>query len=120
MTTIAILPESPGGQPTTYRAVAGRLASVGNTAGEALDALTSQLDEGASGTLVVVQNMRPDTFFSAQQRQRLGELMARWRAARDGQGTLTPAEQAELDALAEEETRATAARAAALLRGLSP
>jgi hypothetical protein len=45
MTAIAILPENPGVEGTRYRAFAGQKHSVGRTAGEALDALTSQLDE---------------------------------------------------------------------------
>src|SRR5262245_19443307 len=120
MTTIAILPESPGAQPTGYRAVAGRVHSVGRTAGEALDAITAQLNVADKGTLVVVQHQQPDQFFTAQQQQRLQELMARWRSARDAQTAFPPGEQAELDALVEAELRASTARAAALVRGLTP
>jgi hypothetical protein len=50
----------------------------------------------------------------------LEDLMARWRAARDGQSTLTRDEQAELASLIELEVRAATARAAALVRGLDP
>jgi hypothetical protein len=120
MTTISIFPEHSGAQPTGYRAVAGNRQSVGRTAGEALDALTSQLDEAERGTLVVVQHRRPDQFFTAEQQQRLQELMGRWRAARDAQTGLPADEQAELNALVEAEVRAAAARAAALADGLSP
>jgi hypothetical protein len=120
MTTIAILPENPGSSPTTYRAVAGNKQSVGRTVGEALVALAAQLNEAESGTLIVVQHLRPDRFFTAQQQQRLQELMARWRAARDAQTTLPPEAQAELDALVEAEVRAATQRAAALARGLEP
>jgi hypothetical protein len=49
MTTITILPE----KTDRYRAVAGDKESTGRTAGEALDALTSQLSEIESGTLIV-------------------------------------------------------------------
>ena len=53
---------------------------------------------------------RPDRFFDARQQQRLAELMERWRAARDA-GTEPPAEeQAELEALIEEEVRASGRR----------
>jgi hypothetical protein len=120
MTTIAIFPESSGTQPTGYRAVAGSRQSVGRTAGEALDALTAQLDEAERGTLVVVQHRRPDRFFTAEQQQRLQELMTRWRAARDSQTHLPADEQAELQALVEAELRAAMARAAALADGLAP
>jgi hypothetical protein len=53
MTRITILPEEDASEETTYRAVAGRKESVGRTAGEALDALTSQLVYEESGTLVI-------------------------------------------------------------------
>jgi hypothetical protein len=120
MTTITIIPESPGSPPTSYRAVARNAQAVGKTAGEALDALTLQLPEEEAGTLVVVQSWRPDEFFTAAQQARLQELMARWRVARDAGASLPPEEQAELDALVEAELRAATARAAALSRGLAP
>jgi hypothetical protein len=119
MTTVAILPESAEAGGTTYRAVAGRIQSVGRTAGEALDALTAQLGEEETGTLVIVQNLRPDRFFSAQQQQRLADLMARWRAARDAQSALSPDEQAELETLVDAEVRAATQRARAALDELS-
>ena len=59
----------------------------------------------------------PDQFFDDAQRRRLGELIRRWRAARDSGKELPPAEHAELDALIEEELRASARRAAAWLAG---
>jgi hypothetical protein len=78
------------------------------------------LDEEETGTLVVVQNLRPDRFFTAQQQQRLEELMARWRSARDTQSGLTGTEQAELEALVEAELEAATQRAASLLRDSAP
>ncbi len=120
MTTIAIVPETAGDAGTTYRAVAGNAQSVGKTPGEALDALTSQLDEAETGTLVVVQQLRPDRFFTAQQQQRLAELMSGWRAARDSGAPWSADQQAELDALVEAELRAATERAAALVRQLAP
>ncbi len=118
MTKVAILPESAQSGQVTYRAIAGRRQSVGKTAGEALDALTSSLPEKEAGTLVIVQHQRPDEFFTAEQQARLNELMARWRAARDGGTVFSPAEQAELDALVEAEVRAASRRTVALLREL--
>jgi hypothetical protein len=120
MTTIAILPESAGPAGTTYRAVAGNAQSVGNTPGEALDALTSQLDEAQAGTLVVVQQLRPNRFFTRQQQERMAELMNRWRIARDAGAAWSVGDQSELDALVEAEVRAAADRAAALVRQLAP
>jgi hypothetical protein len=120
MTKVAILPERTDTGGTTYRAVAGDKQSVGRTVGEALDALTTQLPEEETGTLIIVQNLRPDRFFTAQQQQRLGELMARWRAARDSGTALPPDEQAELESLADAEVHAATQRAAALLHELAP
>ena len=56
MTTITILPE----KNDSYRAVAGDKESTGRTAGEALDALTLQLEDEEGGTLVIVQNRKAD------------------------------------------------------------
>jgi hypothetical protein len=120
MTTIAIMPENPEAEETSYRAVSGKKQSVGRTPGEALDALTAQLGEEETGTLLVVQNLRPDHFFTAPQQQRLAELMARWRIARDTQTALSSAEQAELEELAKAEVQAATQRAAALVRELAP
>lgn len=119
MTRVTILPEPVVGGGVSYRAVAGDRQSVGKTAGEALDALTTQLPDDEAGTLVVIQIQRPDQFFSAEQQRRLAELMERWRAARD-QGQALPAqEQSELDALVADELRAATERAAALFQELT-
>lgn len=50
-------------------------------------------------------------FFSAQQQQRLQELMARWREARDQGQSLPAIEQAELESLVEAELIAAGQRA---------
>ena len=115
MTTVAIMPDYPGEEGTPYRAVAGTAQSVGRTAGEALDALTAQLGKEASGTLVVVQNLRPDRFFTADQQERMAELMARWRAVRDAGATLPAHDQAELEGLIQTEVEAASQRAKELL-----
>jgi len=120
MTTIAILPENPDSPTSGYRAVAGDKQSVGKTAGQALDALTAQLNEAESGTLVVVQNLRPDGFFTAAQQQRLEDLMTRWRAARDSNAPFPAADQAELEALVAAELAAAVERTKALTQGLAP
>lgn len=115
MTKIAILPE-PTETGVAYRAIAGAKQSVGKTAGEALDALTGALPTEELGTLVIVQHFRPDRFFTAQQQERLTDLMARWRTARDCGSRLSALEQSELDALIEAEVCAASQRAAAMLR----
>ena len=65
-------------------------------------------------TPVIVHNLRPDEFFTAAQQQRLGELMAAWRAARDSGAALIESDQRELDALIETELIASGNRAAQL------
>ena len=118
MTTITILPESDSTHRTTYRAIAGDRESVGETAGEALDALTPQLTQDEAGTLIIVQHWRPDRFFTAQQQQRLDTLMHRWRAARDAGQELPADERAELERLIEAEMQGAAQRAEAALQDL--
>lgn len=113
MTSVTIVPiQNPKGD-VTYSAVAGENQSFGNTAGEALDALTSQLDMEDS-TLVIVQHRRPDAFFGRDQQRRLTLLMERWRDAREDGKELSLAEQNELDQLVLAELRAATARAAAI------
>lgn len=98
-----------------YRAIAGDEHSVGKTAGQALDALTTQLGETEFSALLVIQNFSSDPFFSAKQQKRLSKLMSLWRLGRDqGQG-LAPEQQAELDTLVEAELRA-AAKTSALIQ----
>ncbi len=117
MTTVAILPETGSESGTTYRAVAGSKQSSGRTIGEAIDALTPQLEnDDNSATLIIVQQQRPDMFFTAEQQQRREQLMAEWRAARDANVKLSSEAEAELEALVLAEVRAAGQRAAALLK----
>lgn len=118
MTKVAILPEPSAEGNTVFRAVAGARQAVAKTVGGALDALTAQLSAEEGGTLVVVQNHRPDRFFTVQQQQRLEELMRRWRGARDAGISLSAAEQGELDSLVDAEVQASGERAAAALADL--
>ncbi len=111
MTTITILPE----KTNNYRAFAGDKESTGRTAGEALDALTAQLADEASGLLIIVQNRKADEFFNAAQQTRLVELLRRRKT-----GTLAPGETQELETLIEAELNGARQRAAALLAELKP
>jgi hypothetical protein len=120
VTKVAILAEPTQRGEIAYRAIAGDHQPQGRTAGEALDALTAQLPDSAKGTLVVVQNHQPDAFFTPAQQERLQELMARWRAARDAGASLPPQEQRDLEALTNAEVEAATRRAAALLLELQP
>lgn len=117
MTKVAILPV-PTESGVSYHAVSGEKRSIGRTAGEALDGLTQQLAEEEAGALIIIQSLKPDQFFTGEQRERLLALMNRWRAARDDHQALSAQEQAELDALVEEELRASAARSRAILEQL--
>jgi hypothetical protein len=120
MTKVALFREGTDPESLTYRAVAGGSQSMGRTAGEALDALTTRLPEDEADTIIIVRNLRPDRFFGADERQRLEHLMARWRSARDGNDALGPDEQAELSRLVEAEISASARRAASLRHELTP
>ncbi len=111
MTTITILPE----ETNSYRALAGDKESVGRTAGEALDALTSQLTEDESGTLIIVQNHRADQFFNATQQARLLQLTAR----RD-MNELSVEEAQELEILIKLELDGAQHRAKTMLDELQP
>jgi type IV pilus biogenesis protein CpaD/CtpE len=114
MTKVAILPVTTDQGGMSYRAIAGAKQSSGATAGAALDALTAQLPVDETSTLVIVQSLRPDQFFTAAQQQRLDQLMARWRTARDQSVVLPAHEQAELEALIGAELQAASQRAAVL------
>jgi hypothetical protein len=116
MATVAILPISDSSGERAYRAISGDKHSTGKTAGQALDALTAQLGEAEFSALLVIQNFRPDSFFSAEQQGRLAALMELWRSARDQGHELPPEQQVELDALVEAELRAATARTAALMQ----
>jgi len=115
MDTITISPENSDTPETTWHAASGGKTSFGKTAGEALDKLTPLLDSSTSGVMVVVQPMRPDRFFTSEQRNRLEELMRLWRAARDAASQLPPEQQSELEALVEAQLEGAARRAEAML-----
>jgi len=119
MTKVAVYHESADPESMPYRAVSGRSQAMGRTAGEALDALASQLPQEDADTLVIVRNMSPDRFFSAEQRRRLEELMALRREAIAGNSLLTAQEEAELEQLVDTEVRAATERATALFHDLA-
>ena len=120
MTRVTIVAENPGSPDTAFWASARDHESVGRTPGAALDELTRQLGDQESGTLVVVQNFRPDAFFSAAQQTRLQELLSIWRAARSGGRPMSAIERAELQTLVDQELDASARRSEALARELRP
>ena len=108
MTSISILPVTNSKGLQQYRASAGDKSSIGQTPGEALDAIYAQLD--ATDCNILIPNFQPDRFFTAEQQQRLSMLMEAWRDARDRE-ILFPTElQTELDKLVEAELVASADR----------
>ncbi|MBS1247823.1 MAG: hypothetical protein H6R48_612 [Proteobacteria bacterium] len=115
MTTVAIVPVVDARGEKAYRAMAGDKRSMGKTAGQALDALTAQLEYAEVGGLLFIQGFQPDAWFTAMQQQRLAELMEGWRAARDRGEPFPPARQAELERLVEAELTAAQRRTLALL-----
>jgi hypothetical protein len=103
-----------------YRAASGDRQSTGKTAGAALDALTAQMETQEIEGFLLLQTHQPDRFFTAQQQQRLTELMSLWRNARDVGDSFPSDLQSELDALIEAELDATAARSQAILAQIQP
>lgn len=118
MTKVVIVSVSSQDGEVSYSAVAADKKTEGKTAGEALDALAAQLDDDEANTLVIVQNQRPDRFFSAVQQKRLGELMKKWRLARDQGFQFSAEEQSELDDLVKAELKGSGERAASLVNEL--
>jgi hypothetical protein len=110
MTKITITAQRPGSPDTMYTASTDARVSVGRTAGAALDALSEQIGGTHGGTLVVLQNLRGDEFFTVAEQQRIEELLTKWRLARDSGHTLPTDEQAELEALVNRELEGSAQR----------
>jgi hypothetical protein len=119
MTRVALFQEPGDAGSMLYRAVAGRNQAMGRTAGEALDALATQLPGDEAETLVVVRNMSPDRSFTAEQRRRLEQLMDLRREALAGGSRPNAEEEAELEQLVDAEVRAATERASALFRDLA-
>jgi hypothetical protein len=114
MTTVAILPISDPNGERLYRAVAGDKQSTGKTAGQALDALSIQLETEEPSTMLIIQSFQPDSLFNAERQQRLTELMNLWRTAQNQGQEISPDYQAELDTLVEAELKAAITRSVAL------
>ena len=110
MTTVAILPTVDPRGEKVYRAIAGSKQSVGKTAGQALDALTDQLDQSNFSGLLLIPGFQPDALFTADQQNRLADLMNQWRAARDRGEELPEPQQVELEDLVEAELTAATVR----------
>ena len=101
MTAVSIHSEKTNGDSPRFRAFAGKNQSIGDTPGQALDALNEQLGESESAALIVVQQMRSDPFFSEDQYLRMRDLI-------DRRVTLTDSERIELEGLVRDELIASA------------
>ena len=110
MSTIAIISQNDN-EGAPFLALSGSRQSVGKTMGEALDALASQLESIGSETLVLIQKREPDQYFTAEQHERLRELM-------DRRASLSADERAELEDLIDTEIDATVARTDAVVERL--
>ncbi len=123
MTTIEIIPEVTTEQ-SIYRAICGEQQATGSTPGQALDkieqVLFTQRDEPSSETLVIVQRFRPDNLFTAQQQERLQELMEQFHQAVEVGESLSTQKQQELESLVEAELKATIERSARVLHQTQP
>jgi len=82
MTKVAILPVSTEQGALSYHAVAGAKHAEGNTGWTGFGCYRGSIVRGRNEHLFIVQ-LRPDRFFTAAQQERLADLMARWRTARD-------------------------------------
>ncbi|OUC16742.1 MAG: hypothetical protein B0A82_00030 [Alkalinema sp. CACIAM 70d] len=115
MTSISILPVTDATGKRHYQAVSGATRSIGQTPGQALDAIAQTLDPEGCSIFLLIPNFQPDRFFTAAQQQRLETLMTEWRHARDTDQAFPPDLQAELDALVEAELMASTQRLSANL-----
>ena len=108
MTPLSVQLEKTQSDAPFYRATAGKYRSVGNTAGEALDALIAQEGDRVDSSTIMIQRLLPDAYFTQAQHDRMKALLA-------CRASLTAAENAELDALIDAELDATISRSDALL-----
>ncbi len=96
MTKVTIFPVPIESGATAYYAQSGDKQSIGETAGAALDAITAQLQDNVGSTVVILQKMQPDEFFTVSQQQRLAQLIDEWRKQRDSGRALPNSTEQEL------------------------
>jgi len=119
MQRVTITAEPGAEDREIYRARINGHQAVGRTAGEALDGLREHLAHSEGTTVVILQKLQADAYFGADQINRLRELMAKWRQARDEGRALAEGEHRELESLIEEELEASAKRSASLVKHAS-
>lgn len=111
---VSIRPDEDKDVAPYFRAIADNYEAAGRTAGEALDALNAKFGTGERRSLVVIQQIGGDAYFSEAQYDRMRVLLDK----RNALGALTDAEQAELEGLAREELLASAKRSEVLANAL--
>jgi hypothetical protein len=111
MTAVSIHREKDEADIPRFCAVAGKRQSLGRTPGEALDALNAQLGESESGSLIIIQQMQSDPYFSEEQYLRMRQLL-------DRRDSLSDTEREELESLVKAELVASAQRTQALADAL--
>jgi hypothetical protein len=110
---VVVLPNNPNA--TNFRAINGKNMSVGETIGQALDSLSKQVSL-EKNSVIYIQDFEPDEFFTAEQQQRMSELMTKWRELRDSNLQLSIEEQSELEQLVELELIGSAKRTAKIAK----
>lgn len=103
MTAISIRNDRKDTGERQFRAIAGERQCIGRTMGEALDALTAEWGDNIDETVVLIQQFRPDQYFTQAQYDRMQALLNR-------RSILTPDERRELENLIDKELEATVAR----------
>ncbi len=112
--SVSIRPEEDKDVAPRFRAVADNYEAAGRTAGEALDALNAKFKMGEKRSLVIIQQVEGDAYFSEAQQTRMRALIDK----RNALGALTEAEQEELEGLVGDELLASAKRSEALADAL--
>ena len=108
MRTVVVTSDYQNGKH--FRAVSDEKESFGETIGEALDAITKELELKTGKAVVLFQDFQPDEFFTKTQQKRMAALMQKWRVVRDEGGEWSTEEQIELEKLVEVELKGSARR----------
>ena len=113
MGSVTIQTETTNINVKRYRARAGSRLAMGNTMGQALDALTEDWGDDIKDTAILIQRFQPDEFFTEAQMQRKQMLLSQ-------RNNLNSIEYTELEALLDSELDATVTRTAKLISRQQP
>lgn len=111
--TIVGLEESTVRGP--FRAYVDRHEGIGESPGQALDALQKQMGPRRGMQVILVQSNEPDDFFSSEDQSRLRELMDARRVALESGSEISQPLLVELESLIEKELLGATARTEAAL-----